>query len=115
MAESYAMTMSMKSKIAMASGAALCVFASGMMPDANARGGGNRDEQDAARQAMLDGHVMPFSVIRRRMEREMGDATYIGVRPPDNGVYRMQYLQPNGRVIWVDVDGKTGEIVGRTR
>lgn len=82
-------------------------------PDVLARG--PRHDQDDARRAMLDGRVMPFSVIKRRTEQEMGEATYIGVRPPRNGVYRMQYLRPDGQVIWVDVDGKTGEIIGRTR
>ena len=81
----------------------------------DALGKGPKDEQDRARRAMLEGQVMPFSVIKRRIERDMGDATYIGVRPPDKGIYRMQYLRPDGRVVWVDVDGKTGEIVGRTR
>lgn len=81
--------------------------------DAHARG--PKDEQDRARRAMLEGQVMPFSVIKRRMERTMGDATYLGVRPPDKGIYRMQYLRPDGRVVWVDVDGKTGDVVGRTR
>ncbi len=110
----YAMNMKMIWKpVLMALVAAPLAFAPMQVPDASARG--PKDEQDQARRAMLEGRVMPFSVIRRRMEREMGEATYIGVRPPAKGVYRMQYLTPDGRVIWVDVDGKTGEIVGRTR
>lgn len=74
------------------------------------------DEQREARRAMLDGEVMPFSIIKRRIEREMGDATYVGVAPPPrDGVYRMQFLRQDGKVVWVDVDGKTGNIIGRTR
>jgi hypothetical protein len=73
-------------------------------------------EQDTARKAMLDGQVMPFSIIKRRVESAMGDATYVGVAPPPrDGVYRMQFLRPDGQVIWVDVDGKTGDIIGRTK
>lgn len=73
-------------------------------------------EQDAARRAMLDGQVMPFSIIKRRVERAMGDATYVGVAPsPRDGVYRMQFLRQDGQVIWVDVDGKTGDIIARTK
>jgi hypothetical protein len=74
------------------------------------------EEQRQARQAMLDGDVMPFSVIKRRVEREMGDSTYVGVAPPPrDGVYRLQFLRQDGKVVWVDVDGKTGNIIARTR
>jgi len=75
------------------------------------------DEQNNARRQMLDGHVMPFSVIKRRVEREMGrEASYVGVAPsPREGVYRMQFMRNDGVVIWVDVDGKTGNIIARTR
>ena len=77
----------------------------------------SRDEdQQNARRSMLDGQVMPFSVIKRRVEREMGDATYVGVAPPPReGIYRLQFLRQDGKVVWVDVDGKTGNIIARTR
>jgi len=76
----------------------------------------NNEDQKAARQAMLDGQVMPFSVIKRRVEREMGDATYVGVAAsPREGIYRMQFLREDGKVVWVDVDGKTGNIIARTK
>lgn len=77
----------------------------------------SRDEQDEARENMLDRKVMPFSIIKRRTEQAMsGEASYVGTAPsPREGVYRMQFLRKDGKVIWVDVDGKTGDIVGRTR
>ncbi len=37
-----------------------------------------RDEQDAARRAMLEGQVMPFAMIKRRVDGQMGGATYVG-------------------------------------
>src|SRR3546814_19262632 len=37
-----------------------------------------RFEQDAARRALLDGPVMPFSIITRRVEREKNGANYTG-------------------------------------
>lgn len=114
MGTGYAMTMSMI-RVLVPLVAGLAGLTATVSPDALARGGGPRHDQDTARREMLDGRVMPFSIIKRRTEQEMGEATYIGVRPPQNGVYRMQYLRPDGRVVWVDVDGKTGEIVGRTR
>ncbi len=82
---------------------------------ANADNGRDGD-QKAARQAMLDGEVMPFSIIKRRVERAMTDAAYVGVAPPPReGVYRMQFLREDGKVVWVDVDGKTGNIIARTK
>lgn len=83
---------------------------------ANAQSFARGEDQRAARRAMLDGEVMPFSIIKRRVEREMPEAKYVGVGPSSrDGVIRMQFLQHNGKVIWVDVDGKTGNIIGRTR
>jgi hypothetical protein len=83
---------------------------------ATAQGFSRGQEQKEARRAMLDGDVMPFSIIKRRVESEMGDSTYVGVAPPPReGIYRMQFLRKDGKVLWVDVDGKTGNIIGRTR
>lgn len=75
------------------------------------------DEQASVRENMLDRKVMPFSIIKRRVEQAMAnEASYVGVAPPPReGVYRMQFLRKDGRVIWVDVDGKTGNIIARTR
>jgi hypothetical protein len=74
-------------------------------------------EQDRARRDMLESKSMPFSIIKRRTESAMAEeGTYLGVAPsPRDGVYRMQFLRKDGRVIWVDVDGKTGDIIARTR
>lgn len=74
------------------------------------------EEQKQARKQMLDGNVMPFSIIKRRVESEMNGSTYVGVAPPPReGVYRLQFLREDGKVLWVDVDGKTGNIIARTR
>lgn len=71
-----------------------------------------RDEQDAARKAMLDGHVMPFAMIKRRVDREVGDASYLGSEFMQHANrYRLKYVK-DGKVIWVDVDGRTGNIIG---
>lgn len=76
----------------------------------------HHDDQKNAREQLLDGQVMPFSIIKRKVEKEMGDASYVGVaNSPRKGVYRMQFLRKDGQVIWVDVDGKTGEIIARTK
>lgn len=74
-----------------------------------------RFEQDAARRAMLEGDVMPFSIIKRRVGREMEGANYLGSEFDDRrGEYRLKYMR-DGRVLWVDVDGRSGDIVRRSR
>jgi hypothetical protein len=94
-------------------GLAALILASGYSPAADA--GDRRDEQDAARRAMLDGHVMPFSIIKRRVDSEMGDATYVGSEfNPSSNRYRLKYVK-NGKVVWVDADGRTGDITGWAR
>ncbi len=80
-----------------------------------AHASGRRDEQDAARRAMLEQRVMPYQILKPRVDREMGVATFIGPEFfPEDARYRMKYLK-DGRVVWVDVDGRTGDIIGRSR
>jgi hypothetical protein len=109
----YAISMMMNDRIFVSALIAATAVTGLTVPQAFALG--PKDEQDAARRAMLDGRVMPFAVIKRRMEREMGDATYLGSEfYPGNNRYRLKYVR-EGRVVWVDVDGRTGEIAGWAR
>ncbi|MEC3911686.1 hypothetical protein U5A82_14785 [Sphingobium sp. CR2-8] len=83
------------------------------MPAADA--GNRRDEQDAARRAMLDGQVMPFAMIKRRVDAAMGGASYVGSEfDPSSNRYRLKYVK-DGKVMWVDADGRTGDIIGMAR
>ena len=76
---------------------------------------GQRGEQDAARRAMLDGQVMPFSLIKRRVDAAMGGATYLGTEfDRASNRYRLKYVK-DGKVVWVDADGRTGDITGWAR
>lgn len=76
----------------------------------------HRSDQDAARRALLDGSVMPFSVLKRRVEEQIGDdAQYLGSEfLPDRNRYRLKYMRDRN-VMWVDVDGRTGAITGWAR
>ncbi len=104
------MTMKWKSLIAGTSAVTAAVL---LVPAADA--GGRRDEQDAARRAMLDGQVMPFSMIKRRVDAAVGGATYVGSEfNPSSNRYRLKYVK-DGKVMWVDADGRTGDIIGRAR
>ncbi|WP_420853300.1 hypothetical protein [Sphingobium estronivorans] len=98
-------------KFLTALGAMAAVFATNPAAYANSQ----RDEQDAARRAMLDGQVMPFSVIKRRVDAAMGGATYLGSEfNPSSNRYRLKYVK-DGKVVWVDADGRTGDIIGWAR
>jgi uncharacterized membrane protein YkoI len=83
------------------------------MPAAHA--GNRRDEQDAARRAMLEGQVMPFAMIKRRVDATMDGASYVGSEfNPSSNRYRLKYVK-DGKVMWVDADGRTGDIIGMAR
>jgi hypothetical protein len=71
-----------------------------------------RDAQRAF-QATRDGRSMPLPNIERRVMPLMPGADYLG--PEFNGkTYRLKFMK-DGRVIWVDVDAATGQIVRRSR
>ena len=74
----------------------------------------HRDQQEASR-AMRLGHILPLRAIEARVLPMMRDSQYLGVDfDPDAGIYTLKFLR-EGTVIWVQVDGRTGQIVGRTR
>jgi hypothetical protein len=69
-------------------------------------------DQDRAFEATREGRSMPLPMIERRVMPFMGGADYLG--PEFNGrTYRLKFMR-GGRVIWIDVDGATGRIVGRS-
>ncbi|PZU08103.1 MAG: hypothetical protein DI606_15740 [Sphingobium sp.] len=112
MRRSYAIPMIMKWKsLAAAVGTATAMIFTVPVADASNR----RDEQDAARRAMLDGQVMPFAMIKRRVDAAVGGATYVGSEfDPSSNRYRLKYVK-DGKVMWVDADGRTGDIIGMAR
>ena len=55
---------------------------------------------------------MPLPQIERRVLPRMGGADYLG--PELRGrTLRMKFMD-NGKVIWVDVDPRTGKILGKS-
>ena len=71
-------------------------------------------EQDAAFQATREGRIMPLRVIESKIIPKMEGARYLGPElDPGSGRYRLKFMR-EGRVIWVDVDGRTGRVVGRS-
>jgi uncharacterized membrane protein YkoI len=72
----------------------------------------NRD-QDVAFEARQQGKIMPLRTIESIVIPQMPGADYIGAElGPDPTRYRLKFFR-KGRVIWVDVDGRTGRVLGR--
>ncbi len=56
--------------------------------------------------------LIPLPQIEERVLPRMRGATYLG--PELNGsAYRLKFIR-NGKVIWVDVDARTGRVLGST-
>lgn len=68
----------------------------------------------AAWHATRQGKVLPLKEIERRVLPTMKGAQYIGfdLELP-SGIYTLKFLR-DGTVIWVDVDGRSGQVIGRT-
>ncbi|MEK9209885.1 hypothetical protein [Sphingomonas sp. 2378] len=79
----------------------------GMAPDQR------RGDQMRAFQARKEGNLS-LREIEQRVVPTMRDSQYIGF-DYDAGaqIYTLKFLR-NGTVIWVEVDGRTGKIIGRT-
>jgi len=74
-----------------------------------------RGEQDEARAQMMAGQVKSIRSIEDRVLPRMGDSEYIGPEfDPGAQVYRLKFIR-DGRVIFVDVDGRTGAILRQSR
>ncbi|HET9509813.1 MAG TPA: hypothetical protein VFO80_01575 [Sphingomonas sp.] len=72
-------------------------------------------EQQAVLAARREGRILPLSEIQRRVIPSMQGAKYLGV-DFDSGtaVYTLKFLR-DGSMIWVMVDGRSGNIIGRSR
>ena len=74
----------------------------------------HRPEQDAAYSATRSGDIRPFGEIRQRITPRMGGASYLGSEfDPASTTYRLKFMRHDS-VIWVDVDARTGAIIGRS-
>lgn len=71
-----------------------------------------RGDQYQAYQARQSGQVLSLREIEDRVLPRMPGATYLGPEY-DGGVYRLKFMR-SGAVIWVDVDARTGAVIGRS-
>ena len=69
---------------------------------------------DAPFEARQQGRIRPLPEIQARIRHKMRGADYLGPElDAGSGIYRLKFLRGD-RVIWVDVDGRTGQVVGRS-
>jgi uncharacterized membrane protein YkoI len=81
-----------------------------LAPAADAR---PRDrEQDEAWRATKQGQILPLRQIEAMVVPRMRGADYLG--PEFNGDrYRLKFMRV-GQVMWIDVDARTGQIIGKS-
>ena len=65
-------------------------------------------------QATQEGRMLPLREILGRVVPTMQGAQYLGFDfDSATSIYTLKFLR-DGAVIWVDVDGRSGQILGRT-
>ena len=73
-----------------------------------------RGDQWTAFQQRREGRILPSRDIENRVLPTMRGADYLGFDfDGASGVYTLKFLR-DGTVIWVEVDGRSGQILGRT-
>jgi len=71
-------------------------------------------DQNRAWEERKTGRILPLPEIERRVIPMMAGARYLGPElDPDSGIYTLKFLR-NGNVIWLRVDGRTGQVIGRS-
>lgn len=71
------------------------------------------NEQGQVRKEMRAGNVKPLREIEARVLPSMSGAQYLGPEyDPSAMAYRLKFIR-DGRVTFVDVDARTGEILGK--
>jgi hypothetical protein len=71
-------------------------------------------EQNEAFKGTRDGRIVPLRAIEARIVPQMRGYSYIGPEYyAEAGRYRLKFLR-GPRVVWIDVDARTGEVIGRS-
>ena len=102
--------MSMKSLLV----PALLAIGLGALPSAAPAALDQRSDQEEAYRATREGHVKPLREIESRVLPRMRGFSYLGPEfDRGSAVYRLKFLR-EGSVVWVDVDARTGAVIGRS-
>jgi uncharacterized membrane protein YkoI len=72
-------------------------------------------DQDQARRDLQAGTQLSLREIERRILPQMQGSEYLGPAYDSTArAYRLKFIR-DGRVTYVDVDAKTGKVIGRSR
>jgi uncharacterized membrane protein YkoI len=92
----------------------ILLFAAIALPSAPAVAG-PANEQGQVRKDMRAGNVRPLREIEKKVLPTMPGAQYLGPEyDPDALAYRLKFIR-DGRVIFVDVDARSGEVLNHSR
>ena len=76
----------------------------------------SRSDQGEARKEMRAGNTMQLREIERRVIPTMKGAEYLGPAYDSTAMaYRLKFISKQGQVSYVDVDARTGRVLGVTR
>ena len=71
-------------------------------------------EQDAAFRETRQGNFLPLRQIESRIVPQMRGFSYLGPElDAGSGIYRLKFMR-GPKVVWVDVDARSGRVVGRS-
>ena len=78
------------------------------------RKGQPKTDQGMARKEMQAGHILKSREIEARILPMMGDAEYLGFAYDSTAMaYRLKFIR-DGRVLFVDVDARSGRIIQKS-
>jgi hypothetical protein len=90
---------------------ALAAFPADAMQRDQHRRGARDGGQEAAFHAAQRGRILPLGAILSRVR--IPGAQFIGAEfDPSGAFYRLKYIR-GSEVIWIDVDARTGRMIGR--
>jgi hypothetical protein len=68
-------------------------------------------DQEHARISRKSGQNRSFEELYGRAQ-SVGRGEYLGVEPDiSRNIYRFKFMRPGGKVVWVDMDGRTGKVL----
>jgi uncharacterized membrane protein YkoI len=69
-------------------------------------------DQERALDKSQNRELIDFGTLLARAER-LGQGRYVGVETNiHRGVYRFKFMRAGGQVVWVDMDARTGAVLG---
>ena len=71
-------------------------------------------EQDGALKSLQQGQILPLRLIEQRIVPKMRGFDYLGPEfDSGSSRYRLKFMRA-ARVVWIDIDGRTGQILGHS-